>query len=359
MGALVAATTHYAELKVYAMTTPGVENASCEFNVDSLAPTYRLLIGIPGKSNAFAISERLGLPKEIIQKAAARIDAENVRFEDVLTQLDEQRHQMDREYKAQLEAQRAKAVEKAQAEARAILDEARDTAEQTFRELNEMRRRQRKEEDWQRVNDERSALLHSLNQAEGKLGTRPQEPAPPPTRPARAGDTVELVKMGTQATVLSVNKDGSLQLQAGILKISAKQDEVRVVEGETQKAAKKVVQRAEHKLRAMGASPEVDLRGMTAGQAQRGAHHPRQGHRRGAPRGAGAPEAQPLYQILPPRPLRRGGRWRDHRRAAIGQPPSHAGTRGGLRGESIPPGRRGSERSDRLSAESLRAVRMV
>ena len=269
------------------MTTPGVENASCEFNVDSLAPTYRLLIGIPGKSNAFAISERLGLPKEIIQKAAARIDAENVRFEDVLTQLDEQRHQMEkekeaaaklrremeetakasREYKAQLEAQRAKAVEKAQAEARAILDEARDAAEQTFRELNEMRRRQRKEEDWQRVNDERSALLHSLNQAEGKLGQRPQEPAPPPTRPARAGDTVELVKMGTQATVLSVNKDGSLQLQAGILKISAKQDEVRVVEGETQKAAKKVVQRAEHKLRSMGASPEVDLRGMTADEA--------------------------------------------------------------------------------------------
>ena len=264
-----------------------MENASCEFNVDSLAPTYRLLIGIPGKSNAFAISERLGLPKEIIQKAAARIDAENVRFEDVLTQLDEQRHQMEkekeaaaklrremeetakasREYKAQLEAQRAKAVEKAQAEARAILDEARDAAEQTFRELNEMRRRQRKEEDWQRVNDERSALLHSLNQAEGKLGQRPQEPAPPPTRPARAGDTVELVKMGTQATVLSVNKDGSLQLQAGILKISAKQDEVRVVEGETQKAAKKVVQRAEHKLRAMGASPEVDLRGMTADEA--------------------------------------------------------------------------------------------
>ena len=233
------------------------------------------------------MSERLGLPKEIIQKAAARIDAENVRFEDVLTQLDEQRHQMEkekeaaaklrremeetakasREYKAQLEAQRAKAVEKAQAEARAILDEARDTAEQTFRELNEMRRRQRKEEDWQRVNDERSALLHSLNQAEGKLGQRPQEPAPPPTRPAKAGDTVELVKMGTQATVLSVNKDGSLQLQAGILKISAKQSEVRVVEGETQKAAKKVVQRAEHKLRAMGASPEVDLRGMTADEA--------------------------------------------------------------------------------------------
>ena len=277
MGALVAATTHYAELKVYAMTTPGVENASCELNVDSLAPTYRLLIGIPGKSNAFAISERLGLPKSIIQKAAARIDAENVRFEDVLTQLDEQRQEMEwekeaaarlrremeetakasREYKAKMEAERAQA----------ILDEARDTADQVFKELNDMRRRQRKEEDWQRVNDERAALRRSLNEAEGKLGARPEEPAPPPTRPARAGDTVELVKMGTQATVLSVNKDGSLQLQAGILKITARQEEVRVVEGETQQSAKKVVARAEHKLRTLGASPEVDLRGMMTDEA--------------------------------------------------------------------------------------------
>ncbi|OUN07633.1 hypothetical protein B5G43_04700 [Flavonifractor sp. An92] len=289
LGALVAATTHYAELKVYAMTTKGVENASCEFNVDSLAPTYRLLIGIPGKSNAFAISERLGLPKYIIQKAAERIDAENVRFEDVLTQLDEQRQQMEREkeeaaklrremedsakvareYREKLEKERAKAVEKAQAEARRILDEARDTADQVFKELNDMRKKQRKEEDWQRVNEARAGLKHRLNEAEDKLGRRKEEPAPPPTRPAKAGDTVELVKMGTQATVLSVNKDGSLQLQAGILKITAKQSEVRVVEGETQtqKEARKVVRQAEHKLRSLGASPEVDLRGMMTDEA--------------------------------------------------------------------------------------------
>ena len=289
LGALVAATTHYAELKVYAMTTKGVENASCEFNVETLAPTYRLLVGIPGKSNAFAISERLGLPKYIIQRAAARIDAENVRFEDVLTQLDEQRQEMEkekeaaqklrremeessktvREYRARMEAERAKAVEKAQAEARAILDEARSTADQVFKELNDMRRRQRREEDWQAVNDARAALRGRLNQAEEAIGARPEEPVPPPTRPARAGDTVELVKMGTQAAVLSVNKDGTLQLQAGILKISAKQEEVRVVgeESQSKKQAQHFVQRAEHKLRALGASPEVDLRGMMTDEA--------------------------------------------------------------------------------------------
>ena len=93
----MAATTHYAELKVYAMTTPGVENASCEFDVETLAPTYRLLVGIPGKSNAFAISQRLGLPEEIIRPLPPGVSAENVRFEDVLTKLDQQRQEMEKE----------------------------------------------------------------------------------------------------------------------------------------------------------------------------------------------------------------------------------------------------------------------
>ena len=288
LGALVAATTHYAELKVYAMTTPGVENASCEFNVDTLAPTYRLVMGIPGKSNAFAISRRRGLPEEIIDRAAARLDAENVRLEDVLTKLDQQRQEMEkdraearrlklemeqsagkaREYRKRLEEERSKVVEKAQSEARAIIQEARDASDLALSELKELKKRQ--DLDWQQVNDGRAEARRLLNEAERSIGGAAQEPeAPPPTRPARAGDTVELVSMGTRASVLSVNKDGTLQLQAGILKITAKQDEVRVVEGETQsqKEARRIVQRAQHTLRAAAAPSEIDLRGMMTDEA--------------------------------------------------------------------------------------------
>ena len=287
LGAHVAATTHYAELKVYAMTTPGVENASCEFNVDTLAPTYRLLIGVPGKSNAFAISRRLGLDEGVIQAAAARIDAENVRFEDVLSQMEVRRQELERErdeaarlrreaaqaaaraeeYRRETEKARDKAAEKARAEAEEVLRQAREASDQVFAQLREMEKQSRKEQNWQQVNDQRARARHLLNEAEDRLGRRPEAPVPPPTRPAREGDTVELVSMGTRADVLSVNRDGTLRLQAGILTITARQDEVRVVEGETKKKVERQVNTARARLHAAGAPAQVDLRGMTVDEA--------------------------------------------------------------------------------------------
>jgi len=290
LGAKVVATTHYAELKVYAMTTEGVENASCEFNVETLAPTYKVVMGIPGKSNAFAISRRLGLPDYIIEKAARRLDAENVRFEDVLTQLDRQRQEMERdrtqarklkleleqsaktaeEYREKLNAEHSKVVEKARAEARAMIQEARDASDLVFSELKDMQRQQAKEQNWQTVNERRTAARRLLNEAEEQLdGEAPVYEAPPATRPAREGDTVELVSIGARATVLTVNKDGVLQLQAGILKISAGQEEVRVVEGEpqTQREARRIVQSASRTLNMKAAPSELDLRGMESLEA--------------------------------------------------------------------------------------------
>ena len=293
MGSHVAATTHYAELKVYAMTTKGVENASCEFDVETLAPTYRVLIGIPGKSNAFAISRRLGLPGYIIQKAADRIDAENVRFEDVLSQLDLQRQAMEKEkekaaqlrremeedraqaeeYRARIEEERRRATEKAQAEARSIIEQAREAADQTFKELNEMRRRQEQAKDWVDDNERRSELRRKLNEADAALGGRKEDlPPPPPPLDAVAGDIVELVKMGTQAEVVGVNKDGTLQLQAGILKLKARQSEVRVLEDATARKKQSAKDKARaasvsRPFRASAAKAELDLRGMMVDEA--------------------------------------------------------------------------------------------
>lgn len=280
LGARVVATTHYAELKVYAMTTEGVENASCHFDVETLAPSYRLVMGIPGKSNAFAISRRLGLPDHLIAKAQTRLDGQSVKFEDVLTALDEKRQQLEsernktyalntnlaqstaaaREYEQKLKKELEQAKQKGQAQAQALLDEARDATNLVFQELKEMKKQQKRDADWQKTNQSRTEVRKLLNETEQKLGQKPETAIPPMTREAEVGDTVTLLSMGTQAEVVAVKKDGKLELQAGIMKLTAKQAEVRVVEGKKPKP--KIIKQPTRTLKLSAAPTEVDLRGM-------------------------------------------------------------------------------------------------
>jgi len=287
-GAHVAATTHYAELKVYAMSADFVENASCEFDVDSLKPTYRLLIGIPGKSNAFAISRRLGLPEEIIARARERIDKESADFEDVLSRLEQQRSQMEKarleaeqlareteknnetskRYREQIELEREKVTALARKEAQSIIDETRLAVQEVLREINDLRRSAEKSVDWQRVNEARAQLGQRLNRMEEQLGTHQTEEVPPPSpRAVKPGDTVRIIKFGTTGTVLSVDRDRNLTVQAGILKVSVREDEVRLEENSGKSELRKYMAKSESSLQNLPVSREVDLRGMLPEEA--------------------------------------------------------------------------------------------
>ena len=287
-GALIAATTHYAELKMYAMTSPGVANASCEFDVETLKPTYKLITGVPGKSNAFAISRRLGLPEAVISDAKSRVNTENASFEDALESLEDmrialesERLEMDRllreagedrrkaeELKTKIGKEWEKAEETAKREAMRIIDDARKEAESVIDELRDIRKRASEGMDWKKINEEKSEAFRRLNALEDltREAAADVEEKPLP-RDLVPGDKVRLRSLGTIAEVISISPDGGLSLQAGIMKITAGKEEVDLAPDEQQQDIKKHLEKSEAKLRELAAKPELDLRGMQTDEA--------------------------------------------------------------------------------------------
>jgi DNA mismatch repair protein MutS2 len=283
-GCRVAATTHYAELKTYAMSAEGVENASCEFDVETLRPTYRLLIGVPGRSNAFAISQRLGLPEHVIEAAKQRVGVRDAAFEDILGKLESRRIELENdldeakralrqseedrrragELRSRTEREFEKAAESARAEARLILNQARAAAEEAAREITRAKQTASSEE--------LAEARRKLNEAEKRLGEGlpPLEPEMLFDKPPKPGTDVLLAATGIRATVLGEpDKGGMIPLQAGIMKVSAALTDLRPYMPKSEKAKRghTGISATVNHVRDVGSggpppiSLEVDLRG--------------------------------------------------------------------------------------------------
>ena len=288
-GAKIAATTHYAELKVYALETPGVENGCCEFDVASLKPTYRLLIGVPGRSNAFAISSRLGIEKSVIERAKALVSSENASFEDVIESLEKSRQDYEtkkneaesirieaakakadaQKYKDSIEQLRKNELEKAQQQAQRIVEQAKRSAYALVNELEQLKKESAKAADKAEAARRAKQLLKKslgefddiTNPVTAALADEGNYVVP---TTLKVGDEVLLADIGKTATVTALeDKKGEVEVLAGIIKIRTPKSNLRLSKTKRTEKKQTAPKKAQHEFKVAGADKtECDLRGM-------------------------------------------------------------------------------------------------
>ena len=296
-GALTAATTHYAELKAYALETPRIQNASCEFDIETLRPTYRLIVGTPGKSNAFAISEKLGISDDIIARAGKLIERDNKRFEEVIERLDTNRIEMEKErdkaekmrseYEAfkraaeeDLKRKIAKSEEEIQKQtlkARQILDSARASSEFIFRQLEELRKQEDKDKRNEMMHTAREEMRKRMRESESlmtgidirDISLDDDYKLP---RPLKVGDKVFLTTISKEGVVTELaDKKGMIAVTSGILKTKVSEDKLRLLDGSVKfvdSGTKPKVNEGKVKKTVVSTfKPEVDVRGMIGDDA--------------------------------------------------------------------------------------------